>query len=481
MRAWMRTLGCAGLMAGLAACAAAPSPTAADGRPRAKVDGGVIVGASSEDIVAFKGVPFAAPPVGDLRWKPPQKVAAWTGDRPATDFGPACMQPVRNGMKVSEDCLYLNVYAPKGAKALPVMVWIHGGSNLTGVGSVYNGPAFAKSGVVYVSLNYRMGAMGFFAHPAITQAAAKDEPLGSYGLMDQTAALQWVQRNIGAFGGDPKRVTVFGESAGAINIYALLGLKTSKGLFSQAILESNINWGDSNSLATAERAGEQLATKAGAAPTASVAELRKISADALIAAQSGPAPIVDGRFMTETALQALAGKRTLDVPMIVGTNAFEASLVQNSVPEAAWQDWTDSWANAPARFIAAKSADGKPAWLYYFSYIGTAQRSTAKGAAHATELSYVYNGSNRTPEAADLPGAPPRAESDEDMVMAKLMHSCWVAFAKTGAPTCASGPAWPRYDAKTDQLMEFGMSSGVRTNFRKAELDKATAAQAGAR
>src|SRR5262249_38629791 len=163
----------------------------------------------------------------------PQPVVAWSGERAAAEFGPSCSQNSRLGAeaKVSEDCLYLNVYAPKDAKKTPVMVWIHGGSNLNGSGSIYHGAAFAKSGVLTVTVNYRMGAFGFFAHPELTKAAGKNDPLANYGLMDQTAALQWVKKNIAAFGGDPNKVTVFGESAGAIDIYALLGLKSSKGLF----------------------------------------------------------------------------------------------------------------------------------------------------------------------------------------------------------------------------------------------------------
>lgn len=472
---------------------------------KATVASGVVVGDLADGIATYKGVPFAAPPVGDLRWKAPQPAAAWKGERQATEFGASCMQRGRGNQNVSEDCLYLNVWAPKDAKNAPVMVWIHGGSNLTGSGAIYNGAAFAKDGIVTVTVNYRMGAFGFFAHPEITKAASKTDPLANYGLMDQTAALQWVQKNIAAFGGDPKHVTVFGESAGAINIYALLGLKSSKGLFNQAILESNITWGDSASLADAEKDGKELMGRAGAAETATLADLRAIPADKLVAAQgSARFPMVDGRFMTETSLQAVANKHTMDIPLIVGTNSYEASLAPNLKEKQAQTDWTDNLAGAPARFIANKSADGKPSWLYFFSYVATARRSPdSPGASHASEISYVYGGMNRplggggappaapagpsaaadgaaaTPAAA-APPAPP-APSDEDKAMATLMHSCWVAFAKTGTPACASGPAWPKYDAKTDQLMEFGSPSGVRTNFRKEAMDKFTAAEPGAK
>jgi para-nitrobenzyl esterase len=455
---------------------------------KAKTASGVVVGDLADGIASYKGIPFAAAPVGDLRWKAPQPAPAWTGERAAAEYGPSCMQNSRLGAeaKISEDCLFLNVFSPKGAKDAPVMVWIHGGSNLNGSGSIYNGPAFAKDGIVTVTINYRMGAFGFFAHPEITKAAAKTDPLANYGLMDQTAALQWVQKNIAAFGGDPSKVTVFGESAGAIDIYALLGLKSSKGLFNQAILESNITWGVSAPLADAEKDGKELVIRAGATETATLADLRAIPADKLVAAANGARfPMVDGRFMTETSVQAMANKHTLDIPLVVGSNSYEASLARQLQGQAQ-TDWTNAQAGAPARFIAAKSADGKPSWLYFFSYVATARRTPdSPGAAHASEISYVFGGQMRPPgappAAAGSALAPPPEPTDEDKAMAVLMHSCWVAFAKTGEPKCASGPAWPKYDTKTDQLMEFGSPSGVRTNFRKEALDVATAAESSAK
>lgn len=459
----------------VAATAAAPKSAAVPAvANKVKVETGVLVGETdATGVTAFRGVPFAAPPVGALRWKPPAKAVAWTGERDATKFGPACWQARRPGaggeaLQYDEDCLTLNVWRPAVARNAPVMVWIHGGSNLGGSGSIYNGAAFAKDGIVFVSVNYRLGAMGFFAHPQLTKASGPAEPLADYGLMDQTAALEWVQRNIAAFGGDPKQVTVFGESAGAIDIYALLGLKTSKGLFSKAILESNITWGESPSIAEAELDGAALIKRAGAAEGATLADMRAIPAEKLTAAASGALfPIVDKRFMTETSLQALARDHVVDVPLIVGTNSFEASLVAAQMKDPVLQTgWTNSQAGAPARYIAAKTSSGQPSWLYFFSYVATDRRATAPGAAHASEISYVYGGSLRPPAA----GAP--EPSAEDKAMAALMHSCWVAFAKTGEPKCASGPAWPKYTPAADQLMEFGApESAVRTNFRKTELD----------
>ena len=442
---------------------------------RTQTASGILVGDATDGVASYKSVPYAAAPVGERRWAPPQPVASWTGEREALQFSPACMQASRNGPVASEDCLYLNVYAPVGAKNAPVMVWIHGGSNLNGAGSIYNGAAFARDGVVTVTLNYRMGAFGFFAHPAITKASAPDAPLANYGLMDQTAALQWVQANIGAFGGDKNRVTVFGESAGAIDIYALLGLKTSRGLFNQAILQSNIRWGDGDTLSKAEEDGAALIARAGGQANASLADIRALSAEALAAAANGSRfPIVDGRFMTESSFSAMAGKRTMDIRTIVGSNSYEASLRPELKDRAAQTDWTNSMAGAPARFIARQSADGEPSWLYFFSYVGSARRGPeSPGAAHASEISYVFGGAMR-------PGGE-AASADEDRAMARLLHSCWTAFAKTGAPACESGPSWPQYDPTRDQLMEFGIDSGVRTNFRKEALDAAAASQPGAR
>jgi para-nitrobenzyl esterase len=472
----------------IAACSTATETTvAADGKPRAKTASGVVVGEVIDTVSTFKGIPYAAAPVGDLRWKAPQPAAAWQGERGANAYGPSCSQNSRLGAeaKVSEDCLYLNVYSPQSAKNLPVMVWIHGGSNLNGSGAVYNGAAFAKSGIVAVTINYRMGALGFFAHPELTKAAAATEPLANYGLMDQTAALQWVQKNISSFGGDPKKVTIFGESAGAIDIYALLGAKTSKGLFDKAILESNITWGASAPLADAEKDGAELIKRAGL-ESATLAGMRAIPAEKLVEAAAGARfPIVDGRFMTESSISAMANKHTVDVPLIVGSNSYEASL-SRQLQGQAQTDYTDNLAGSPARYIAAKSADGKPSWLYFFSYVATARRTPdSPGAAHASEIPYVFGGqmrpSDAPPPAAGSALATAPAQSEEDKAMAALMHSCWVAFAKTGEPKCASGPAWPKYAPVLDQLMEFGSPSGVRTNFRKAAMDKWQAGEPNAK
>jgi para-nitrobenzyl esterase len=462
------------LRAAMAALALVCAGSAAAAPVKAKLDTGVVVGQADNGVAVFRGIPFAAPPLGALRWKPPQPAKAWSGERAANANGAACLQtPIRFGNTnlagdgaISEDCLYLNVFAPAGARKAPVMVWIHGGANVAGTASVYDGSGFARDGVVLVAFNYRLGALGFFAHPALTKEAPAGQPLGDYALMDQIAALEWVKRNAAAFGGDPNNVTVFGESAGAMNIVALLGTPSAKGLFHKAIMESNVGWGTATPLAAAEQVGEGIAEKAGAGAHATVGQLRSLTPQALLAAGGQFRTIVDGRMITESANQAIAGGRAIDVPIIIGSNSYEAILIANRTPKPTpleMQGFTDGFAGAPARWIAGHEATGAPSWLYYFSYVREADRANSPGAAHASEIPYVFD--------APFRSTTPDTLSPADKAMATLMHSCWVAFARTGKPDCASGPAWPAYTADGDQLMEFGVDSGVRQHFRKGALD----------
>jgi len=467
----------------------------AQAQVKASVESGVLAGSSGETANVFRNIPFAAPPVGKLRWAPPQPPVAWTGEREATANGPSCMQPMNadgspnsggaNG-PVSEDCLQLNVFSPKDARKAPVMVWLHGGGHRTGAGWVYDGANFARDGVVLVAINYRLGPLGYFAHPALTREAGA-EPTGNYGLMDQIAALEWVQRNIAAFGGDPKNVTVFGESAGGMSTLALLATPKARPLFRKAIVQSGGGWFPPSALAEHEARGAKAAEAlrlAGA--DASADDLRKLPAATLIDRVGGDfGPFVDGKLMTETPSQAFAAGRAADTPLIVGANSGEDSLMGAWKPEmaamippaaravyveeAAAGDealaralFGDRLMVGPARWVAAKASGGKPAWLYHFSYVGSRFRPAVTRAFHAAEIQYVFEYWGRR--------TPMSAVSDEDRAMASLMHACWVAFAKTGAPKCGA-EAWPAYDPKTDQLMEFGAPSGVRPQFRKARLD----------
>jgi para-nitrobenzyl esterase len=462
--------------------------------PMVRIDSGPVVGVIEGPAKVFRDIPYAAPPVGALRWAPPQPVKPWTAPRPAAQAGPSCPQPMNadgtpngggaNG-PTSEDCLQLNVFAPRAAKGAPVMVWIHGGAHRYGAGWIYGGDNFARDGVVVVTLNYRLGALGYFAHPALDAAAKPGDPVGNYGLMDQIAALKWVQRNIAKFGGDPRNVTVFGESAGGQSTLALLATPSAKGLYQKAIVESGLGWVTPKTLAAKEADGVKALEKAGITAS-TAAELRALPVEKLVPVNDDYQPFIDGKLMTETASQAAADGHFNDVPLIIGSNSGEDSLMGPSVPprmlamippmakaiykdEAAVSDeavaraiFTDRVMGGPARWIAGKASTGQPAWLYYFSYVGSRFGPAKTRASHADEIQYVWEYWGRR--------TPMSMVSAKDQEVATLMHACWVSFAKTGAPKCGSQP-WPAYTPATDQLMEFGASSGVRTHFRKAQLD----------
>jgi para-nitrobenzyl esterase len=482
------------IAATLAVAAALTAGAAQAQAPTVKIDSGPLVGVTEGPASVFRNIPYAAPPVGALRWAPPQPVKAWTAPRPAAEAGPSCPQPMNadgspnaggaNG-PTSEDCLQLNVFAPKGAKGAPVMLWIHGGAHRYGAGWVYGGDNFARDGVVVVTINYRLGALGYFAHPAIDAAAKPRDPVGNYGLMDQIAALKWVQRNIARFGGDPKNVTVFGESAGGQSTLALLATPSAKGLYEKAIVESGLGWVTPKTLAAKEADDVKALEKAGIA-AASAAELRALPVEKLVAVNASYEPFTDGKLMTETASQAAVDGHFNDVPLIIGSNSGEDSLMGPRVPpqmlaaippiakavykdEAAVSDeavaraiFTDRVMGGPARWIAGKASGGQPSWLYYFSYVGSRFGPSKTRASHADEIQYVWEYWGRR--------TPMSMVSAKDQEVATLMHACWVSFAKTGAPKC--GPqAWPAYTPESDQLMEFGVSSGVRTHFRKPQLD----------
>ena len=480
-----------------------PAPVA----PRARLDTGVVVGTTEGPARVFRAIPYAAPPVGALRWRPPQPAARWSGARPATTDGPACMQAVTPGHyngggydgPVSEDCLTLDVFAPPTAKKAPVMVWIFGGGNVAGADSIApnDGRFFARDGVVLVAMNYRLGPLGWFAHPALTHEAAAGAPLANYGLMDQIAALKWVKRNIAAFGGDPDNVTIFGESAGGDDVLTLMTTPAARGLFHKATVQSGGGWDPPVSLAQAETAGDALAQKLGLPAGASVDQLRAIAADKLIAAGGRAGPVVDGRLLTETAEQGFAHGHQAPVPLIIGSNTWEASLAPPSsyaafvarfppAVRAAYGDeataadpaklaqdlFTDAVMGAPARWFARQQAGHGGAWLYEFSYVRLARKGKIPGANHTSENPYVFDTQMIVPNySSEIVGA--------DRQVAAFMHSCWVSFAKTGAPDCAAGGVpWPRYTAASDQLMDFEAPAAIVHAYRKPQLDAVEAATA---
>lgn len=486
-------------------CASQAQPAASG---HVTIASGELAGTREDGVVSFRNIPFAAPPVGDLRWQPPAAPAAWEGVRDASEFGPSCPQPARPDRpqspalaNQSEDCLSLNVWAPENAENAPVMVWIHGGAHRLGSGTLpyYDGTALAEKGVVLVTLNYRLGLLGYFAHPALTTEAEPGEPLGNYGLMDQIAALEWVQENISAFGGDPGNVTVFGESAGGASTIYLLTVPAAHGLFQKAIVESGGGFQQPDTLAQQEEKGLAAAASAGLGADASAADLRALTPDQVLD-MAGPlqglgfGSFIDGTLVTEPPAQAFASGREADVPLIIGANSNEASVmrtlgVNNRVVAAAAGGRLDELKAAynadaigeeefvrqlmgdfsfvaPARWVAGETADGAPSYLYHFDYVMERRRNRAPGASHGSEIPYIFKTLGEVP----LIG---RFVTGEDEEMSEIMATCWVSFARTGAPDCGDGLDWPAYGA-SDTLMLFDTSPGAETGYRGAQMEIVT-------
>lgn len=449
--------------------------------PRVSIDTGVLEGAldSASGMLVFRGIPYAAPPVGPLRWRPPRPMQRWTGVRSAQQLGHNCMQgqpysdidPYAAG--ISEDCLYLNVWTRSlGQQAhRPVMVWIHGGGFFAGFGGEerHNGATLAKKGAVVVTLNYRLGPFGFFAHPALASESPQ-HAAGNYGLQDQVAALQWVHRNIARFGGDPSRVTIFGESAGGMSVGSLIASPLAKGLFSRAILESGTGVGTGvNRREMAQSASLALAESLGIQGTNAQAlkKLRAVRADTLLAvalrtSPGGPRffPNVDGWVLPHPVDSALMSGAANIVPVIVGSNRDEG----------------DAWMGAPTRtFARLMSARGAPTYLYMFSRVGDDSLNRKRGAYHSAEITFVFGRPH--------PILPNAGTTPYDSTLADAMSDYWEEFAERGDPNGAAEgkwPPWPRYTATTDALLEFGPEIGARTLVKRAVYDSLDAiARAG--
>ena len=466
--------------------------------PTIHTTSGLYVGLDDGQIDSFKDIRYAAPPVGPLRWRPPQPVVEPPTPQEALAYGPACPQVVYPGGRTNaggyagptdEDCLNLNIWAPRKARKAPVMVWIYGGGNVAGANSIppNDGRAFARDGVILVSVNYRLGALGFFAHPALIKSAPKGEPVGDYGIMDQIAALKWVRRNIAHFGGDPHNVTIFGESAGGQDVLILMTTPAARGLFAKATVQSGGGWDALATLDQAEAQALSVETSLGLPDNPTADQLRAVAADKLVAATGQFGPMVDGRLVTANPIGTFAAGEQAPVPLIIGSNSDEASLLpasrytsflagQPDAVRAAYPDdaadptalarhiFTDAAMGGPARAIARLQSRKAPAWLYYFSYVRAVRRGKIPGANHTSENPYVFDTQMIIPNYADQ-------IVDEDRAEAAKMHSCWVSFAKTGAPACQDLAPWPSYTAADDQLMEFGLTNGPRQHFRKAQLD----------
>lgn len=498
----------------LAASAVAAAPVQTD---KGAVEGTV----AASGVRVFRGIPYAAPPTGPLRWKAPQPAASWTGVRKADAFGARCPQvKVWDDMvfrdEMSEDCLYLNVWTPADAKGLPVMVWIHGGGFVAGSASEprQDGERLARKGVVVVSLNYRMGVFGFLAHPALTKES-KDRASGNYGLQDQVAALRWVQANAAAFGGDPANVTIFGESAGSFAVSALMSSPAAKGLFHRAIGESGAFFtaGDQTLALKSLADGEQAGAKLGETLQAKdLAALRALSVDALLKATTGEGaprfgPILDGLVLKEPAYTTFAARRQNDVPLLAGWNEDEirAAVTLNPVKPTP-QTFADEvrkrfgaqadavLAGYPAKddaqalesaaaltsdlfigyatwkWIEMQAQHGKSA-VYGYSFDrdiplpkdhkvnGVAVSSQDIGARHAGEIEYVFGMLD------SLPAVP---WEDADRTLSDQMMTYWSNFARSGDPNGPGLPAWPRYTGKDDAaVLHLAGSTAARPDERR--------------
>jgi para-nitrobenzyl esterase len=449
----------------LRAPAAIPDPV--------KTNAGLVSGVTlSSGIRAFKGIPYAAPPVGSLRWKEPQPSMQWEGVRKADTFSNVCVQPsqpkrVPNNVAVdlpdspkpSEDCLYLNVWTPaKAADArLPVMVWIYGGAYTEGAGSSphNDGEPLARKGVVLVTFNYRLGPFGFFSHPELTKESGRSAS-GNQALADDIAALRWVKQNIAAFGGDPGNVTIFGESAGASSIGGLVGSPVAKGLFQRAIAESGqwmgLGMARMVPLVLAEHPQRFRGGPPGAQPAKAeepptdfppLVELRSRSTEEISKTLRGSGMIIDGWIVPQDLSITFAQGKQNPVDVLVGSNKDEHSIFGGNV---AFRD-TLMWA---ARLFAERqTAIGKRAYWYFFTHEPPIEPGVRDlKATHAAEIPYVFNNLTAPRTVPDLSSPRLAAASEQDRALAEMMSSYWVNFAKTGDPNGGKLPAWPVFKSR---------------------------------
>jgi para-nitrobenzyl esterase len=468
--------------------------------PILRIDGGAVRGAAVSGVDEFLGLPYAAPPTGALRWRPPQPPAAWDGVRDATQFGPSCPQPpspFAPPAPFSEDCLYLNVYTPtlRRDRDRPVLVWIHGGGFTEDGARNYDGSKLAADGVVVVTINYRLGALGFLAHPAV--ASRPGGPAGNYGLMDQIAALRWVKRNIRQFGGEPHDVTIAGQSAGGVSVLDLLVSHAARGLFQRAIVESGAFALTQQPLANAETAGEAFAAKAGC-PDQTARCLRHLPVDALVGNFPGAAipGIIDGKILTESIGTALAAGRFAHVPILNGNNedeefifvlglhvtvsggtfvsipeepinadsyqpdiaavlgvsaaraaviAAEYPLDAYPLPDVALSTLvSDANFACPALQVDRWTSRRVPTFAYQFNDSGAPERFAGlpPAATHSSEIQYIF----------DQPNTPiPGTLNPDQQALAASMRAAWGSFAASGDPSTPT-LAWPSFN-QGEQVM----------------------------
>jgi len=505
---WIASLGIA--------CLCAMTAFAAD-LDAINVDGGLISGTVDDGINTYKGIPFAAPPVGDLRWKAPQPVEDWDGVRDCTEYSSDCPHPsypegslyARDPHPQSEDCLYLNVWSEANAdEKRPVMVWIHGGGFTRGAGSnsAYDGKQLAKKGVVLVTINYRLGVYGFLAHPELT-AESEHDSSGNYGALDMVAALEWVQRNIEKFGGDPDRVTIFGESAGSWAVNLMVATPLAKGLFHRAIGQSGGAFGPMTHLSKGDASAETIGVAFGKAAGAdTLADMRALSSDHLLDVFSNDPQgkkfrsrgVVDGYLLTASVYDTFAQGKHNDVPAILGSNRDEAAAfmapgmlpktieayekqmrkrygddfdafakvypVDDSaeIRDAVIQSGSDSSFGISMRTWARMMGKGdSDAYLYYFTRVPQIPNKEFYGAFHAAEILYAF----------DNLGTRERVYDEIDHSLAETMSDYWVNFATTGNPNGKGLPEWTPYTIDTECYMELGDEPAPGQNLRTEQLD----------
>jgi para-nitrobenzyl esterase len=446
---WLRSFGFAVTVVCATAISAAPPV-------QVRIDTGIVEGSADGPVLSWKGIPFAASPVGPLRWRAPQPAKGWSGVRPAKAYAHDCMQvPFPSdaaplGTPPAEDCLYANVWRPAAAKAkLPVIFWIYGGGFVNGGSSppTYSGENLAKQGIIFVSANYRVGRFGTFAHPQLTTANPDKGLLGNYGILDQIAALQWVRRNIAAFGGDPSNVTIIGESAGGMSVHALVTSPVSRGLFAKAVVMSGgaAENADGPSLADVEKTYVDFAASKGIAADDPKAldKLRAMSAEditdglsmmQLFQPNPGPrtfaGPFIDGKIVVDQA-KAYSSGDFARVPMLIGATSADSG-------------GKFGFMVAGARHASARiAAQNNPVWEYRFSYV--AQSVGQPGAQHATDIPFFFD--TQAIKYGDKTAA-------RDNQVGKLISSYLVNFARSGDPNGPGLAKWPRYSAANDTLLD---------------------------
>jgi len=512
----------------LLAVAGPPAPTA-------DVTGGTVRGSLSASGAVFKGIPFAAPPVGELRWREPQPVKPWHGLRDATHYSAACMQiPIGTGVflaplahryganlatprwDISEDCLYLNIWTPPrpAKEPLPVMLFLHGGSNRIGSGNetAYDGTNLARHGVIVVTVNYRLGVLGFFAHPELTRESPHHAS-GNYGLLDQIAALRWVRENIARFGGDPMRVTLFGESAGAIDIGMLMCSRLAGGLFHRAIVESGpvLGIAYAHTQRQAERFGERVAAGK------NLQQLRSMPAEAVLAAaaqvirqEPNPEFVLDGWVLQQSPQQIFADGTELPVSLMIGNNGREASVFRGAANspaatasenakktlrisyggmasmamamyyldfkmgrQAAADDWlNDALMTCPSAGMAALNRTaGRRSYVYQFRRSIPGKGQDSLGSFHSLELPYVFD-TFHDPAWNWLPF------QNVDAGLSGVIEGYWTNFARTGDPNGPGLPLWRPFTLDSTEYMEFGSDAravsrqGVRPTWCSLDVAK---------